>query len=81
MARTLFGELIGVEADGVAIVPAASYGINLAAANLPVRTGQRIVVLAEQFPANVYPWRDLAERSGGEVLTVHGRRTTTGRQR
>lgn len=70
MARALFAELIGADAEGVAIVPAASYGIGVAAANLPVREGQRIVLLAEQFPSNVYPWRNLAERTGAEVATV-----------
>ena len=69
-ARALFAEVVGGDAEGVAIVPAASYGIGVAAANVPVRAGQRIVVLAEQFPSNVYPWRDLAERTGAAVVTV-----------
>jgi selenocysteine lyase/cysteine desulfurase len=33
-------------------------------------TGQRIVVLAEQFPSNVYSWYELAASRGGEVCTV-----------
>lgn len=69
-ARALFGELIGADAEGVAIVPAASYGIGVAAANLPARAGQRIVLLAGQFPSNKFPWQDLAERTGAEVVTV-----------
>ncbi len=69
-ARALFAELIGADTEGVAIVPAASYGIGVAAANVPMRVGQRIVVLAEQFPSNLYAWRELAERSGGELVTV-----------
>jgi selenocysteine lyase/cysteine desulfurase len=69
-ARGLFAELIGAEADDVAIVPSASYGLAVAAANLPCPEGARILVLAEQFPSNVYTWLELAERSGGEVLTV-----------
>jgi hypothetical protein len=40
------------------------------AVNLPARPGQRIVPLDGQFPSNVYPWRDLAERSGADVVTV-----------
>lgn len=69
-ARGLFGQLIGADAEGIAIVPAASYGIGVAAANLPARAGQRIVLLAEQFPSNMYPWQDLAERTGAEVVPV-----------
>ena len=69
-ARSLFAGFVGGDADGVCIVPSVSYGIALAAANLPVGRGDRIVVLAEQFPSNVYAWRDLAERTGAEVVTV-----------
>ena len=39
-ARALFARLIGADADGVALVPAASYGLATAAANLPLRAGQ-----------------------------------------
>jgi selenocysteine lyase/cysteine desulfurase len=69
-ARTLFAELLGARADDIALVPAASYGLAAAAANLPLEPGQGILVLAEQFPSNVYTWRALAERTGGEMVTV-----------
>ncbi|MEQ8346199.1 MAG: aminotransferase class V-fold PLP-dependent enzyme [Sneathiellaceae bacterium] len=69
-ARTAFARLIGAGPDDVAIVPAASYGVETAARNLPAATGQEILVLAEQFPSNVYPWRALAARSGAIVRTV-----------
>jgi selenocysteine lyase/cysteine desulfurase len=68
--RGLFAELVGADAEGVALVPSASYGLAVAAANVPVRVGQRLLVLAEEFPSNVYPWRELAERAGGQVVTV-----------
>ncbi|EAU65575.1 aminotransferase, class V superfamily [Stigmatella aurantiaca DW4/3-1] len=51
-------------------MPSVSYGMAVAAANVPVREGQRLLVLAEEFPSNVYPWRELAGRSGGQVRTV-----------
>ncbi|MGH6944761.1 MAG: aminotransferase class V-fold PLP-dependent enzyme [Geminicoccaceae bacterium] len=69
-ARGLFALLLGAAADDVAIVPSASYGLALAAANLCCRVGDRILVLEDQFPSNVYTWRALAERTGAEVLTV-----------
>jgi selenocysteine lyase/cysteine desulfurase len=69
-ARRLFAELISADADEVALIPAASYGPSLAAANLPMRPGQRIVLLEDEFPSNVYPWRDLAARVGGSVEVV-----------
>lgn len=68
--RGLFAQLIGADADGVAIIPAASYGLAVAAGNLPVAQGQRILTLADQFPSNVYIWRDLAERTGATLVTI-----------
>jgi selenocysteine lyase/cysteine desulfurase len=69
-ARGLFARLLGASIDDIAIVPAASYGLAVAAANLPVAAGEHILVLAEQFPSNVYVWRELARRAGAELVTV-----------
>lgn len=68
--RTLFAGLIGATADDISLTPSASYGLSLAANNLTVGPGRRVVVLAEQFPSNVYPWREAAKRDGGTVVTV-----------
>lgn len=69
-ARGLFARLIGAAPDDIAVVPAASYGIATAAKNLPVAAGQRIIVLKDQFPSNVYGWRELAAATGAEIVTV-----------
>ncbi len=69
-ARGLFAELVGGEPEGVAIIPSVSYGISVAAANSALRPDQTIVLLEDQFPSNVYPWRDLAERTGATIVTV-----------
>ncbi|MDQ4126141.1 MAG: aminotransferase class V-fold PLP-dependent enzyme [Actinomycetota bacterium] len=70
VARERFAQLVGGDAEGVAIVPAVSYGIATAAKNLAIPRGGKVVVLAEQFPSNVYEWHHAAERSGGAVVTV-----------
>lgn len=69
-ARGLFAGLIGASADDIAIVPAASYGIAVAAANIAIPKGKRALVLADQFPSNVYAWRERAAQDGGEVAAV-----------
>ncbi len=69
-ARKLFADLIGARTDDVAMVPAASYGTATAAANLPVAKGQKLIVLVDQFPSNVYPWHQLATDRGGRVETL-----------
>jgi selenocysteine lyase/cysteine desulfurase len=68
--RALFGQLVGADAEGVAIVPATSYGFAVAARNLPLPAGRRVAVLADEYPSGVYSWRAAARRSGAEILTV-----------
>ncbi len=69
-ARDLFARLIGADAAGVALVPAASYGIATAVANLPLRAGQTVVVAADQFPSNLHPWTAAAAAAGATVVTA-----------
>ncbi len=68
--RHLFAELISSDADGVALIPSAGYGLSLAAANLSMRPDQHVLLLEDQFPSNVYPWMDLAKRTGGSLRFV-----------
>jgi selenocysteine lyase/cysteine desulfurase len=70
LLRARFASLIGAAPRDIALVPSVSFGTAVAAKNLPLRPGRRVLLLAEQFPSNVYVWRDLARRTGGEVLTV-----------
>src|SRR5262245_8888057 len=68
--RALFAGLINANADDIAFAPAVSYGMAQAAYNVAITKSQTIVTLAEQFPSNVYPWMDLAERSGATFVSV-----------
>jgi selenocysteine lyase/cysteine desulfurase len=68
--RRTFARLVSAQADDVAFVPAVSYGLAVAAKNLDLPAGGRVLVLADQFPSNVYAWRALAARHDGEVVTL-----------
>ena len=68
--RATAARLIDAPADCVAIVSSASYGIATATHNLPVRKGQSILVLDEQFPSNYYPWQRLADEHGAALKIV-----------
>ncbi len=68
--RSLASALFRCAAGDVALVPSAGYGIETAARNMPIRRGQKILVLAEQFPSHVYPWRRVAQECGAEIVTV-----------
>lgn len=69
-ARTLFGTLVGAEADRMAIIPAVSYGMALVARNTALAAGQNVVVAHEQFPSNVHVWRAACREHGAELRTV-----------
>ena len=68
--RALFAGVIGADREGVAIIPATSYGFAVAAANLEAGPGERVVVLDEEYPSGIYTWREFARRTGAEVFTV-----------
>jgi selenocysteine lyase/cysteine desulfurase len=68
--RALAAALLGAAAHDVAIVPAVSYGMASAMANIRVAAGQAIVTLAEDFPSGIYAARALAERAEARLVTV-----------
>ncbi|HEX5379536.1 MAG TPA: aminotransferase class V-fold PLP-dependent enzyme [Phenylobacterium sp.] len=70
--RELAADLFGGEADGYAVIPAASYGVSAAARAIEpqLRPGDRILAPAEEFPSNVLPWRRAAGQTGAVVTTI-----------
>ena len=68
--RALAGQLLGTGTDSIAIIPAVSYGMATAAANVKIHPGDTIILLAEDFPSNVFTWREAARRHKAEVVTV-----------
>ncbi len=70
--RRLASQLFGGDADGYAVIPAVSYGVSTAARLIEPRlgTGDRILVVAEEFPSNVLPWQRVARETGATLITV-----------
>ncbi|MBZ5613090.1 MAG: aminotransferase class V-fold PLP-dependent enzyme [Acidobacteriia bacterium] len=68
--RATAAQIVNSSGDDIAIVSSASYGVATAARNLPVQKGQSILVLAEQFPSNYYPWQRRAEETGASLKVV-----------
>jgi selenocysteine lyase/cysteine desulfurase len=71
--RALFARLAGLDPEGVALVPATSYGLAVAAANLTARPGERVLVLTDDYPSNWYTWQRFARRTGAVVAAVERR--------
>jgi len=67
--RQQFAQLIDIDnADDCAIIPSASYALGNVAQNLAAGKGDNIVVLQEQFPSNIYPWKALEVK--GVVVNI-----------
>ena len=61
--REEFARFIEVDPDAIALVPSASYGIAIAAKNIPIEANANIVVLEDQYPSNIYAWKRRADES------------------
>jgi selenocysteine lyase/cysteine desulfurase len=70
--RRLSSAVFGGDADGYAVVPAASYGLSTAARAVEphLKSGDRILVIAEEFPSNVLPWKRTAQEAGAVLEAV-----------
>jgi selenocysteine lyase/cysteine desulfurase len=68
--KTLFARIINTNKDYISIIPAASYGIAIAAKNIKLQANQKIILLHEEFPSNVYAWRELSKNSGATIVTI-----------
>jgi len=68
--RNALAGVMGVHSDGVALVPATSYGLAVAARNLAAKPGEQVVALAGEYPSNYYTWRRFCQRHGAELVAV-----------
>ncbi len=81
-ARDRYARLIGADdPERVAVLPAVSYGIAIAARNTPIAAGQNVVLTEGQFPSNALIWRRLAADAGAAVRTIPSPQRTRGRSR
>ena len=69
--RVEFARLINAcDWQQISIGPAVSYGMSAAARNIPFAPGDEIIVLHEQFPSHVYPWKRRAKETDAVIVTV-----------
>jgi selenocysteine lyase/cysteine desulfurase len=67
--------MIGADADEIALVRNTTCGISLVAEGLSWKPGDNVVTLADEFPSNMFPWLQLADRGveTRRVPTENGR--------
>jgi cysteine desulfurase / selenocysteine lyase len=67
--KRLLSHLLGGAPDEYAVMPNTATALNIVAGGLTWQPGDNVVVPAEEYPANTYPWLALRAR-GVEVRTV-----------
>lgn len=78
--RSEYAQLINAaDTKRIVTIPSVSYGMANVANNLPLSEGDNIIVVGEQFPSNVYPWRKKAQENNAEIITVNPPETTQDR--
>jgi selenocysteine lyase/cysteine desulfurase len=69
-ARAAAAHWFDDDADGVAFVPSAAYGLGIAARNLPLAAGEAVLVLDGQFPSNLLPWQQRCSDTGANIVVA-----------
>jgi selenocysteine lyase/cysteine desulfurase len=61
-ARRVCADFIGAHADEIALLGPTALGLSLVANGIPWQAGDELICYADDYPANVYPWMELARR-------------------
>jgi selenocysteine lyase/cysteine desulfurase len=70
--RKLFAKVIDAEDyNRVVTIPSVSYGMANVANNIKLQKGDEILLVEEQFPSNVYIWKELADKFEAKIITVN----------
>lgn len=68
--RESFARLINANTCDITLTPSTSYAMSVAAKNIKLGHGQKVLVLDQQMASNVLPWQDACIHSGAELITV-----------
>jgi cysteine desulfurase / selenocysteine lyase len=68
--RQSLAVLVNAHRDEIAFVKNTSEGISIVASGLDWQFGDRIVTTAVEYPANIYPWMEVARSHGAKLILV-----------
>ena len=68
--RLLAASMIHAHRDEIAFVKNTSEGISIVASGLDWQWGDRIVTTGIEYPANIYPWMEVARHRGVKLVLV-----------
>lgn len=70
ITRATASRLINAVPDEVALVKNTGEGLSIVARGIDWQRGDRIVTTAVEYPSNIYPWMELRETRGVELMMV-----------
>ena len=70
LLRASAAAMMNASKEEVAFVKNTSEGISIVATGVDWNAGDRVVTTAVEYPANVYPWMELARSRGVELVMV-----------
>ncbi len=74
--RKVAAQFINAQVEEIAFIKNTSEGIAFVANGLDWKPGDEIISTAVEYPSNVYPWMDVAQRCGARHIMLpetHGR--------
>jgi len=70
LVRKLASELLICDDNDIFLIPSSSYGLATFANNFNLKDKKTILLLEEEFPSNVYIWKELALKQNGLIKFV-----------
>lgn len=69
--RKEYAKLINIkDPRRVVVIPSVSYGVANAVKNIPLSKGDEVIVVAEEFPSDYYPWVVRCQETGAIITTI-----------
>lgn len=65
-----FGKLVNCPARQVAIIPSASYGLQVAISNLPITNGGVALIVADEFPSSFYTLKTWCKQNQKQLRII-----------
>src|SRR5690349_13973645 len=78
--RILSAEVINAHRDEIAFVKNTSEGLSIVAHGIDWQWGDQIVTTAVEYPANVYPWMEVARTHGVKLMMANEKDDSHGRR-
>lgn len=78
--RESVARLINAHHDEIAFIKNTGEGLSLVANAIDWKSGDRIVTTNVEYPANIYPWMEVARRFGAELVLVGEETDAQGRR-